>query len=244
MAQSVVEEVGAPSVVPASAPKKGKARIVFPALIALALAGGAASYVHGLGRESTDDAQIEGHVTNVAPRVSGQVKRVLVKDNQAVKPGDVLVELDDRDIAARFAAAKADVAAAKAQARAAEAQVALTKKSVDASLLGALRPFLKETRAGLGAKADKLADEIGKSTDDLLASLVAAGLKVPEKPREKATRVEFGGERFWLSKNARGELWLNVQAAREGAAEEESEDEGEGESAEATSEGESAEAQA
>src|SRR5436190_24139281 len=43
---------------------------------------------------STDDAYVNGHVTFVAPRVAGQVARVLVDDNNVVRKGDLLVELD------------------------------------------------------------------------------------------------------------------------------------------------------
>ena len=51
--------------------------------------------------ESTDDAFIDGYVTLVSPRVPGQVTRLLVKDNQEVKEGDVLVEIDPRDYEAK-----------------------------------------------------------------------------------------------------------------------------------------------
>ena len=47
-----------------------------------------------LNTVSTDDAYVNGHVTLVAPRVSGQVSRVLVDDNDRVKKGDLLVQLD------------------------------------------------------------------------------------------------------------------------------------------------------
>lgn len=175
MAQSALEDrpealvapvsVGAGGeALPAAAPKAGKARIVFPLLLAIATVGGVATYLHGLGKESTDDAQVEAHVASVAPRVAGQVKRVLVKDNQEVKAGDVLVELDDRDIAARLAAARADLAAAKAQVRAAEAQVALTRKSIDGNLVAAKGSMAQaaaiqgSTTAGIDqAKADIVA---------------------------------------------------------------------------------------
>src|SRR2546427_13015950 len=49
------------------------------------------------GRESTDDAQIEGYVTQIAARVGGSVLRVPVTDNQPVNAGDVLVDIDPRD---------------------------------------------------------------------------------------------------------------------------------------------------
>jgi membrane fusion protein, multidrug efflux system len=82
-----------------------------------------------LNTVSTDDAFVNGHVTFVAPRVRGQVVRVLVEDNNRVRKGDVLVELDKepyRDaVAVRKAAvdtAKADLLAAEAKANGIEAQ--------------------------------------------------------------------------------------------------------------------------
>src|SRR5207237_2848910 len=79
---------------------------------------------------STDDAYVNGHVTFVAPRVAGQVTRVLVDDNRRVKQGDVLVQLDrepyEDQVAVQNAAldaAEADLAAAQAQVRGMVAQV-------------------------------------------------------------------------------------------------------------------------
>ena len=75
--------------------------------------------------------------------------------------------------------------------------------------------MLKETRTGsLAAKIDRLAEELGKSPDDVIATLVAAGLKVPEKPREKPAFVPHGEEILWLNRNAKGELWLNAKASK------------------------------
>src|SRR5215471_2287182 len=85
--------------------RRSRAAIVLPVLAATALGAATIAFVAGRGKETTDDAQVEGHVVSVAPRVAGQVEHVLVKDNQSVKEGDVLVELDDRDYAARFASA-------------------------------------------------------------------------------------------------------------------------------------------
>ena len=115
-------------------PKRRRAPYVLGALVLAAAAGGGALYMSKQGKESTDNAQIEGHVSNVAARVPGQVVRVLVKDNQQVHAGDVLVELDDRDLAARLAAARADLAAAEASQRAAATQLALTEKQAHANL--------------------------------------------------------------------------------------------------------------
>jgi membrane fusion protein (multidrug efflux system) len=82
-----------------------------------------------LSTVSTDDAFVNGHVTFVAPRVRGQVSRVLVDDNNRVRKGDVLIELDKepfRDaVAVKKAAvdtAQADLQAARATVRGIEAQ--------------------------------------------------------------------------------------------------------------------------
>jgi hypothetical protein len=83
------------------------------------------------------------------------------------------------------------------------------------SPLTALRLLLKETRTGgFAGKMDRLAEEIGKSADEIVARLVGAGLKVPEKAREKPVFVEHAGEIFWFNRNARGELWLNAKASK------------------------------
>lgn len=83
------------------------------------------------------------------------------------------------------------------------------------NLLSAVRLHLKETKTGgVAAKVDRLAEELAKPAEEFLASLVGAGLKVPEKPREKPVYVEHGGEILWLAKNSRGELWLNAKASK------------------------------
>ena len=76
-----------------------------------------------LNTVSTDDAYVNGHVTFVAPRVAGQVSRVLVDDNYRVKKGDLLVQLDKEPYQVQVAIKKAAVTAAEADLAAAQAQV-------------------------------------------------------------------------------------------------------------------------
>jgi len=114
--------------------RKAKAKLVF-AGIALSLAAvGTGVWLTGRGKESTDDAFVEGHVATVAARVQGQVIKVNVKDNQLVQVGDVLVEIDDRDAKVRLITAEADLLSAKASFSAAETQLALTERNADANL--------------------------------------------------------------------------------------------------------------
>ncbi len=170
------------------APRR-KVLFVLPLLTALAAAGGAFAFLGGANKETTDDAQIEAHVAFVAPHVAGQVKRVLVKDNQHVKVGDVLVELDARDLNVRLASARADVAAAKASLRSSETQLGVTKKSVASNLAvarggmaqaasasGTANAGIEQARAEITAalSRQKLAQLDFDRTSQLFASNVVA----------------------------------------------------------------------
>jgi len=100
---------------------------------------------------------------------------------------------------------------------AAEAQPAPSDSATPApgNVLAAVRLLLKETRTGgVAATVERLAGELGKTVDELLGALVASGLRVPKKPREKPVFAEHAGEIFWLNLNAKGELWLNAKASK------------------------------
>src|SRR5439155_3319969 len=113
--------------------------------IALAVAAGVVLALAGLGvrqwrfgrtHVSTDDAQIQGDVIPVLPKVGGFVADVRVRENQPVRAGDTLVVLDDRDLRAKLAQAEADLAGARAtagtagRAGQAEAQLAAARAAV------------------------------------------------------------------------------------------------------------------
>jgi membrane fusion protein (multidrug efflux system) len=107
-----------------------------PRIRALAIAGaivvvlGAAIYwYHGTFYEDTDDAQIDGYISNISPRVGGTVTAVHVDDNQEVNPGQVLVELDPTDLRVARDQARAALAQADAQLRAEESNTAVTETS-------------------------------------------------------------------------------------------------------------------
>ena len=75
------------------------------------------------GKENTDDAQVDADIVAVSARVAGTVLKVHVTDNEQVHRGDVLVEIDPADFAAKAKQAEAELAAAHAEAAAADAQV-------------------------------------------------------------------------------------------------------------------------
>lgn len=112
---------------------------------ALVLAGVIALLLYYHNRESTDDAQVDGHITPLASKVYGRVAQVLVDDNQAVKAGQVLVKIDPRDYQAALDQAKASLALAESEARSAGVDVPRTRENVasgnssaDAGLQGAV----------------------------------------------------------------------------------------------------------
>jgi membrane fusion protein (multidrug efflux system) len=90
--------------------------IIVGLIVAAAATWGVRRYVWGLHHESTDNAQVDGHITTIAPRVQAFVSRVLVDDNQHVKAGDTLVVLDARDLKVKLQQAEADLANATASA--------------------------------------------------------------------------------------------------------------------------------
>jgi membrane fusion protein (multidrug efflux system) len=135
-------------------------------LAALGLSG--AYYFATLGRESTDDATVEGRVMNVAARVTGQVLKVDVQDNQVVNVGDVLVELDPADYAAKADLARADLGAARASVEGARSALRMTEKTAPANLLqaqggmttasssvGSARAAIDQARADIAAATSR-----------------------------------------------------------------------------------------
>jgi membrane fusion protein (multidrug efflux system) len=120
-----------------------------------------------LTNESTDDAFIDGHIIALAPKVAGQVKNVLVDDNQPVRAGDLIVEIDSRDLAAvadqkRAAAnaARANVELLKADNQLAQAQLATAEATTKQS----------QAEAAAAQAAASLAGADFKRAQDLINS--------------------------------------------------------------------------
>ena len=98
-------------------PEKRQRRRRLPLLIVgavLAVSAGTAAWYHASGQESTDNAQVEAHITPLAARVGGAILDVSVRDNQRVAAGDVLVRIDPRDYDVALARARAELADAEA----------------------------------------------------------------------------------------------------------------------------------
>ena len=104
--------------------------LVAGAVVALAAVGiGARYYLWALHHESTDDAFIDGHIVHVAPQVGGRVRRVFVTDNQPVRAGHLLVEIDPADFRVKLDQAIASWAAARGRLAQARAGLAVAEAS-------------------------------------------------------------------------------------------------------------------
>src|SRR5271167_219200 len=82
-----------------------------------------------MGHVTTDDAQVDCHVTAVASQVPGYVVQLMINDNVGVKVGDVLVQIDPREYKAQVDQAKAALDFAEAEARSAQLQIGLTRST-------------------------------------------------------------------------------------------------------------------
>lgn len=143
----------------------------------LAAIGGYALLTHG--QESTDDAQIDADVVPLSARVTGTVLALHVKDNQQVKAGDVLVELDPVDLQARLAQAQAELATARAQADAARAQEQVATSSAKGGFHS--------------AKAVLSGSSVGVSSAEAQVAAAEAAL---ERAKAEAHRTELDLARF------------------------------------------------
>jgi len=158
MADGAVEEkkTGAPLPRLAGKPRRRTARLIF--LVIFLLAAAAAGYYawqYFGSYESTDDAQIDGHINSISARISGQVSEVLVDDQQVVKKGDVLVKIDPRDYAVAVAKSQADLAEAQATLESSRTDVPITSTNTDSTLQTA-RSLRADVGAGLTAARRQL----------------------------------------------------------------------------------------
>ena len=105
-------------------PSYAKKRVIVPTITAIIfLIAGIYFMVHSIHFQETDDAFVEGHIISVAPRVSGPVIKLLVDDNQPVKKGDLILEIDPKDYEVALAQKEAKLAEAKAGLNIAEKEI-------------------------------------------------------------------------------------------------------------------------
>ena len=137
-------------------------------------------YLYAVTHESTDDAFIEGDIVSMSPKLASYVTGLHIDDNRLVKKGDLLVELDARDFAARLARARADLAAAVAKHRSAEINVKVVDTTSGAGV--------DQTKAGV--EAARLQVEEARSRLEQARAQVAAAQAEATRADEDAQRYE------------------------------------------------------
>ena len=157
-----------------------RARLLIAVVIVL-LIGAGVWYWLTRGRESTDDAQIDSHVTQVSARVAGTIVRVAVEDNQTVDAGAMLVGLDPRDYQVAVDRARAELADAEAAAQAAQTNVPITSTTASSNILTA-RGGVAQAQSGIVAAEHEVAAARARLT------AAQAKLREAEANATKATR--------------------------------------------------------
>jgi membrane fusion protein (multidrug efflux system) len=137
-------------------PARRRRHVLLLALVIVGVIVATAVYLSHRGKESTDDAFIESHVITISPQISERVNRVLVSDNQLVKKGDLLVELDPLNEEVIYETARANLVSSEAKLVQARAQFSAAESDAAQS-----RADIQEAQAN----ADNAAKELARSTE-------------------------------------------------------------------------------
>ncbi len=144
-------------------PPPSRLRTVLIVLVLLAAVGGFFAWRYYSVRETTDDAQIDGHVSPVAARVGGTVITIAVQDNQYVESGAVLAQLDPKDYQVAVERARADLAEAEAALAGSQTDVPITMTNTVTRLT--------ESSAGVGVA------QASMTVTDRMVAMAKAGLE-------------------------------------------------------------------
>jgi membrane fusion protein (multidrug efflux system) len=138
------------------APRNGRKRLIRAIVLLIALvavaAGSFYAWKYFSAYESTDDAEVDGHINAISARISGYVLEVPVDDEQYVKAGDVLARIDPKDFNVALANARADLAAAEATFLSSRTDVPITSATTGSQLKNARSGRADTDAALLGAQ--------------------------------------------------------------------------------------------
>ena len=145
-----------PGAGPAAAPtRRARRRWLRPLAALVVLAGvavtGAWWLEEGRWIESTDNAYVQGDIAVLSPRVEGQVQAIAVADNQPVRAGDTLIQLDPADYQARLDQARASAQEADAAVETATRQIAQQRATIEAAEAAIVQAQAEQTRTGADA---------------------------------------------------------------------------------------------
>ena len=116
---------------------RGRAFTIFFLVLLIAAGTGIYFWLQSRQFETTDDAQVEAHLSSISARVDGAITRVYVDDNQIVRVGDPLVDLDPRDFQVTVDQTRAQLAQARSQVTAQKPNVPITQNESSTNITGA-----------------------------------------------------------------------------------------------------------
>src|SRR5678815_2681816 len=207
--------------------------IIAAVVLVLGTIFGVRYWLYSRSHESTDDAFIDGHIIQVSPKASGYVAKIYVNDNQQVKAGDLIVELDARDYEVRLQQAKAALDAGLAKENEAKTNVTLTRATSSATVQQARatvqksRSDVASSRAGaasLRSRASEAVSAISTAQANLAqtqAQVVAAQADVTranadvERYRELYAKDEISQQRLVQAETTANTATAQLEAARQ-----------------------------
>jgi membrane fusion protein, multidrug efflux system len=133
----VLEETAPDTTPDEPAKPKSRRRFIIIGVVALIVVGALLFWWHSTFYEDTDDAQVNGHLIQISSRIAGQVIKVNVEENQSVKKGDVLVEVDPKDFQVAVDQAEANLQSAEANYEGAKVNVPVTTINTGSTLTSA-----------------------------------------------------------------------------------------------------------
>jgi membrane fusion protein (multidrug efflux system) len=141
--------------------KRGKLlrAVLLLAVLIIVAVGGYFAWKYFSAYESTDDAQVDGHIDAISARINGYVLEVPVEDETIVKAGDVLARIDPKDYEVAVANAEADLASAEANLLGSRTDVPITTTNTDSQLKNARSGRVDTDAALLGAERQLSAAE-------------------------------------------------------------------------------------
>src|SRR6185503_4572766 len=178
--------------------------LVLLGLVVVGLIGFGGYALYTAGQQRTDDAQVAADLLPVSTRVGGLVLSVAIHENQSVKAGQVIAQIDPAEYQARQRQAEAELESAKAQAAAADADVAI----VTARSTGGLS----------SARAAYSGSSVGAASADAELAAAQAGLVGAEAEARKAEAALGRARELSAARAIAPEALDNAQAARDAAA--------------------------
>ena len=135
--------------------KRSRTMTIFAAVLAIAAICGLLYWLHARHYEDTDDAQIDGNLSPIGTRVDGTVVKVYVQNNQTVKVGDPLVDLDPRDLQVKLDQLQAQLAQARGQLAGERPNVPITEVENSTDILSATADVASDEAAVAAAERDR-----------------------------------------------------------------------------------------